>query len=222
MPVRVLIAEEHSQPIYRIGLRLLLERMPQIQVCGDVVGGDAICAALANYHPDILLFCLHQATSAEFNLLIEILDLEVDISTIVLTGISDMEVQQHAVSLGVLGLVKTDATPETLQHAIERVYAGELWTDRTLAAGVLTALTRHKTPRGADGLEGIAKLSDREREVIALVGEGLKNPAIAERLFISEAAVRHRLTSIFEKLPVDDRLGLAMFAYRHGLATLPR
>ena len=67
----------------------------------------------------------------------------------------------------------------------------------------------------------IAKLTKREREIIALVGEGLKNAEIAERLFISRTTVRHHLTSVFTKLDVPDRLKLIVYAYRHGLARLP-
>jgi DNA-binding NarL/FixJ family response regulator len=68
----------------------------------------------------------------------------------------------------------------------------------------------------------IASLTDREREVIALICEGLQNKLIGERLFISETTVRHHLTSIFDKLGVTNRLELVIYAYRHGLAKLPR
>ena len=67
----------------------------------------------------------------------------------------------------------------------------------------------------------IESLTDREREVIRLIGEGLKNKQIAERLSISEATVRHHLTSIFAKLDVEDRFELVVYAYRHDLANLP-
>jgi DNA-binding NarL/FixJ family response regulator len=67
----------------------------------------------------------------------------------------------------------------------------------------------------------IAQLTDREREVVALVGEGLRNQQIADRLFISVITVRHHLSSVFSKLDVKDRFELAIYAYRHGLAQLP-
>jgi DNA-binding NarL/FixJ family response regulator len=67
----------------------------------------------------------------------------------------------------------------------------------------------------------IAKLTKREREIISLVAEGLKNKEIADRLFISSATVRHHLSSIFAKLEIGDRLKLIVFAFRHGLAVLP-
>jgi DNA-binding CsgD family transcriptional regulator len=65
------------------------------------------------------------------------------------------------------------------------------------------------------------RLTGRERDIIALIGEGLKNKQIAERLYISEPTVRHYLTSIFEKLGVKDRQGLIVYAYQHGLAKPP-
>jgi two-component system nitrate/nitrite response regulator NarL len=68
----------------------------------------------------------------------------------------------------------------------------------------------------------IATLTAREREVIALIGEGLKNRDIATRLHISETTVRHSLTVIFAKLEVTDRLELVVYAYRHGLVALPQ
>jgi len=75
-------------------------------------------------------------------------------------------------------------------------------------------------PPGADSAK-IALLTEREREIVSLIGQGLKNKEIADRLFISVVTVRHHLSSIFEKLEVSDRFGLAIFAFRHGLAEIP-
>jgi len=105
-----------------------------------------------------------------------------------------------------------------LLKAIERVHAGEVWLDRFLTSNLIVDLRRsHKPSKKQEEESAISKLTDREREVIALVGEGLKNKQIADRLFISEITVRHHLTSIFEKLKVSDRLELLIFAYQKGL-----
>ncbi|HWP41952.1 MAG TPA: response regulator transcription factor, partial [Blastocatellia bacterium] len=89
-------------------------------------------------------------------------------------------------------------------------------------AGVLSEMVRASKPKEADPESSkIASLTEREREVVALVGEGLKNKQIADRLFISETTVRHHLTSIFDKLGVSDRVELLIYAYRHGLADPP-
>jgi DNA-binding NarL/FixJ family response regulator len=84
---------------------------------------------------------------------------------------------------------------------------------------VLQEMTEEKQPDPDQ--EKIGTLTDREREVITLVGEGLKNKQIASRLFISETTVTHHLSSVFSKLEVSDRLELIIYAFRHGLAKLP-
>ena len=109
-----------------------------------------------------------------------------------------------------------------LLQAIEKVSAGEVWIERSMMAEVLNGLARAGQAQEADPEAAkIAKLTAREREVIALVGEGLRNQQIADRLYICETTVRHHLNAIFTKLKVSDRLALLMYAYRHELATLP-
>jgi DNA-binding NarL/FixJ family response regulator len=91
-----------------------------------------------------------------------------------------------------------------------------------MMAEVLTRIThRSEKPEDPEATK-IASLSEREREVIALIGKGLKNKQIAERLYLSETTVRHHLTSIYNKLEVSDRLELLIYAYQHGLAELPK
>jgi len=98
--------------------------------------------------------------------------------------------------------------------------------DHPLTMNTMTAMTaqlpRPQSPQPPieEALK-IAQLTDRERQVISLVGEGLRNQQIADRLFISVITVRHHLTSIFSKLDIEDRFELAFYAYRHGLAQLP-
>jgi DNA-binding NarL/FixJ family response regulator len=85
---------------------------------------------------------------------------------------------------------------------------------------VLSDIVAPKTKKDPE-MDRIATLTDREREVVGLVGEGLKSKDVAERLFISETTVRHHLTSIFSKLEVSDRVELMLFSYRNGLAKAP-
>ena len=107
---------------------------------------------------------------------------------------------------------------------VENDYAlnDEVWLEPTMIARVLGDLTRPQpSPQVSAEATKITRLTEREREVITLVGEGLRNKHIAERLYISEATVRHHLTAIFAKLDVSDRFELAIFAYQHGLAKPP-
>jgi DNA-binding NarL/FixJ family response regulator len=121
-----------------------------------------------------------------------------------------------------MGMVKKEKAAEVLIAAIERVNDGEAWLDPSLMAGVLSEVTRAgKAAKTDPEAEKIASLTKREREVIVLIGEGIKNKEIAGRLFISETTVRHHLTSIYDKLEVADRVELLIYAFRHGLANPP-
>jgi DNA-binding NarL/FixJ family response regulator len=141
-----------------------------------------------------------------------------ELRILVLTGVRDAQAHRRAFQLGATGLVEKDAAADVLLKAIRKVAAGEIWLDRASTAILLAELTRgEQHEKGDPDAEKIARLSPREREVAELIGEGLSNRKIAERLFISETTVRHHLTSIFSKLEVHDRLELLLYAYRHGL-----
>ena len=141
---------------------------------------------------------------------------------ILVTGFDEPEILQMAVQMGAMGILQKTVSSSVLKKAIEKVHAGEVWIDRTMMANVLTNLSRGGAGSELNSEQSrIETLSDRETEVIALSGEGLKNKQIAARLSISETTVRHHLTSIYSKLDVSDRLELAIFAYRYDLASLP-
>ena len=121
--------------------------------------------------------------------------------------------------LGAVGVVLKEKAPEVLIKAIEKVHEGEIWLDRAMVANVFSAASRFRDTRKNDpGGSQDRTLTEREREVIALVGEGLRNKQIADRLFISEGTVRNHLTTIFSKLEVSDRFELLIYSYRHSLA----
>lgn len=117
---------------------------------------------------------------------------------------------------GAVGLVFKSDPPEVLIKAIRKVYAGEVWLDRTSTAALLGRMSQNRRQKAVE-TQRMQSLTKRESEIIALVGEGLNNGAIGKRLFISESTVRHHLTSVFAKLNVVDRLGLAVYAFKHGL-----
>ena len=124
------------------------------------------------------------------------------------------------VELGVTGLVLKNEGPEVLIKAIRKVFAGEVWLDRANTATVLVRMARRRHTEDVEAAK-IATITRREHEIIALVGEGLKNRAIAQRLFVSEATVRNHLTSILDKLSLSDRFELAVYAFRQGLVRYP-
>src|SRR5262249_55445781 len=135
--------------------------------------------------------------------------------------LQDSEIHLKAVRLGAMGIVMKTDPSNLLFKAIRKVHSGEAWLNRSIMAAVIMGIHDNRPEKPRTETKKVASLTERELEVIASVGEGLKNKQIGERLFISEATVRHHLTSIFEKLEVADRLELMIYAYQHGLAKIP-
>ena len=139
-----------------------------------------------------------------------------------LTGTRDPQAHRRAIRLGAMGLVLKDQSIEIVLQAIETVHSGKVWIDGVMLSRVLGRQVSERQAVSHDvDMARRAQLTDREREVIRLVGEGLRNGEIAERLVIREATVRHHLTSIFAKPNVADRFELLIYAYRHALAAIP-
>jgi DNA-binding NarL/FixJ family response regulator len=196
---------------------LLIESRAGLKVVGEA-GTRCDAVLLTNREkPDVILLDLDTGGGRQaLDFMPELLTVSNETRILALTGMRDQEIHQRVVRLGAMGLVLQEKAAEDLLKAIEKVHAGEAWLDRSLTASVISKFSRP----GSSSLIGdeevkIASLSGREREVITLVGEGLKNKQIAERLFISETTVRHHLTSIFSKLDIASRFELIIFVYRH-------
>jgi two-component system nitrate/nitrite response regulator NarL len=219
-PIRVLLVDGHA--LVRAALRLLIDNHFGLQVVGEAANrGEALTNA-AEKQPDVIVLDLKLGGENVLDFLPELLTVAVTARVLVLTEVHDPETHHRAVELGAVGLVLKEQAADVLLRAIEKVHAGEVWLGRTMVAGVLNHLTRRSpAPLGSDENK-IVTLTVREREIITLLGEGLKNSQIAKRLFVSETTVRHHLTSIFSKLGVHDRLQLVIYAYRHGLVAIPR
>jgi two-component system nitrate/nitrite response regulator NarL len=219
--IRILVVDDHA--VVRAGLRMIIQSREGMTVVGEAGNRDEALSHAASEHPDIILLDLDLGGDSGTALIADLIAAAGEARIIILTGLRDPEAHRQAVLLGAMGIVKKEKAAEVLITAIERVHAGEAWLDPSLMAGVLTEMTRSGKGRKTDAeADKIATLTNREREVIALVGEGIKSKEIADRLFISETTVRHHLTSIFDKLGVADRVELLIYAYRHGLASPPR
>ena len=214
--IRILLID--SQTVVRSGVRALIENRPGLEVVGEVGNHVDSIAIAIHERPDLILITLNE--DSDLDALPELLNSCEQTRILVLTSIRDPKVHQRAVRLGATGVVLKDTPPEILFKAITKVYLGEVWLSRSTTANVLNKLVRMNDEMDIETRK-IATLTQREREIVALIGEGLKNKQIASRLFISEATVRHHFTSIFDKLDVSDRLELIIYAYRYGLIKPP-
>ena len=216
-PISIILIDDH--PIVRSGLRMLINSQPEMRVVGEAGERAAALAVVGREQPDVILLDLDLGGASGLDLLPELLAAADQARIVILTGTIDAEAHARAMHLGAMGIVLKEHGLETLVKAIRKVHAGEVWLDRAMLANVFGQKFPAVETRKADPeADKIATLTKREREIISLIGEGLKNKQIADRLFISEGTVRNHLTSIFGKLEVTDRFELILYAYRHNLA----
>jgi len=219
--IRILLF--NSDLIARSGVKLLLENRPGLKVIAEAGDKETTIQLAAQEHPDIVLIHDNGSSPLDFELFTDLIALNIKPRMILVTSQKDSQYHLQAVKKGALGVVGTHNPPDVLLKAIEKVNAGEVWLDRNLIANYFIQESHGALFPGSRDPHAarIAQLSEREREVIALVGEGLKNQQIADQLFVSEVTVRHHLTSIYKKLSVTDRLELVIYAYQNNLARLP-
>jgi DNA-binding NarL/FixJ family response regulator len=216
--IRVLIV--CNERVIRAGLRALVQGHGGVTVVGDLDDLHTALTTIAAERPDVTVVDPDHYRSDD----VEELLLVGGTSTrfVLLTGSPDAMPISAILENGVVGLVLKQQPPDILIKAIDKVHAGELWLDRSATARLIAELSRASQAGASDrAWEKAARLTQRERQVIALVGEGLRNSQIANRLSISEVTVRNHLTSIFRKLELANRFQLVIYAFQHGLATLP-
>jgi len=217
-PIRILIVDDHA--VVRAGLRMLIDQNPAMKVIGVAGNRSEALAVAASEQPNMIILDILLGDEDGLTFLPELREVTGNARVLVLTGLRSSESQRRAILAGAMGVVLKEHAADVLIKAINKVHQGEVWLDRSMMGSVLDEMTQAPEidPEGAK----IASLTDREREVIALIAEGLKNKQIGQRLFISETTVTHHLSSIFSKLDVSDRLELIIYAFRHGLAQVPR
>src|SRR5262245_29539299 len=217
--VNILLVD--GQTLLRAGLRLILEKEPKFAVVGEASSREEALEG-ARLRPDIIILNMNSDGESELDLLPDLLIIAEGSRVLVLISDFDLELGRRIVRFGVKGLVQKTESPERLIAAVKSVYAGEVWLDPKTVSHVLDDLLHAGDVKQTNRvLNNGVRLTGRERDIIALIGEGLKNKQIAERLCISEPTVRHYLTSIFEKVGVKDRQGLIVYAYQRGLAKPP-
>ncbi len=215
--IRVMVIGDYL--IFRSGLKLLLESENAVRFVGEAANLEEAARTIRQIKPEVLLINATEIDDAE-TFFSDIQTAEKPI--IVLTNSRTSEMQKKYLLLGVNGIVSKEQTASALFVAIEKVSEGDVYFDRKLMNETIKQLVREKKslPEKLFALN-CATLTEREREVLALVCRGKKNKVIADELFVTETTVRHHLTSIFEKLKVASRLELVVHAFREKLVEIP-
>jgi two-component system, NarL family, nitrate/nitrite response regulator NarL len=219
--IRVMLVDDHL--LVMTALKMALEDLPDVELVGTATNINDALDVAGRGNPEVILLDLNLNGTNSLTSLPKLKEAAPQSRVIILTAEHDAEAHRQAVKLGAVGLVLKNAGLDVLVKAIRKVHQGEAWFDRAMMSNLIADITQRQGGQKADdAAQRISTLTERERGVIELIGEGLKNKQIAERLFISETTVHHHLTSIFGKLGVQDRVGLVIFAIRHNLVKLPR
>src|SRR5215831_144366 len=139
--IRILLVDDHL--VVRAGLRMLLDSHPGLTVVGEAGTRVEALTVASREKPDIILLDLNFSENSGLQLMAELLAEGDDARILLLTGVRDSEIHQQAVRIGAMGLVLKEKAPDELFKAIEKVYAGEVWLDRSLTARVLTKIVRN-------------------------------------------------------------------------------
>jgi DNA-binding NarL/FixJ family response regulator len=219
--IRIVVADDH--PIFRDGLCKLLALEEDFEVVAQAQDGRQVLEVLQQLAPDILLLDLKMPGLDGLATLQRLQAVKNKTRVIVLTASDDKTEFVQAMRLGTSGIVLKQTATELLIKSIRRVHAGEIWLDSHTTAAVIRQFVAadEAPPQMAPASPGRERerspLSQREREIVALVAQGFKNKEMAEKMFISEQTVKNHLHNIFDKLGVSDRLELALYAIHNNL-----
>jgi two-component system response regulator DegU len=211
---RVVIVDDHT--LFREGLRTILEMEEDIEVVADAENAEDIVELVWQTKPDVLLLDIRMPQGSGLDAVPAVLRISPRTQVLVLTACDEKEEHVRAFKLGAKGVVLKDSARQTLMQAIHTVVTGQVWVDPRMA-GVLVEEISHLPSGGPTGGRDENGLTERELEIVRLVASGYKNKEVGITLTISERTVKTHLTNIFQKLGVRDRVGLVMYALRHGL-----
>lgn len=228
--IRVLIVDDHA--VVRQGLRTFLELSNQlpgggeralpIRIVGEAANGRQAVDIACSTQPDVVLLDLVMPELDGLQAIPEILEGSPGSRILVLTSFAEDDRILPAIRAGAQGYLLKDIAPQALEQAIRGAFAGEVQL-HPIAAKKLMAAAAQGNPRSRDRqpAAGTMDLTERELEVVKLIAAGMSNRAIADRLVVSEKTVKTHVGNILNKLSLEDRTQVAIYAIRHGLAGDP-
>ena len=212
MPIRLVLADDH--PIVLDGLEKVFRLEPDLEVVARCVNGEEALEAVRRHRPDILLLDLRMPRKDGLAVLETLRESKLPTKVVLLAAAVDRREVLEALRLGVRGIVLKELAPRLLVECVRKVHAGEQWIEKRSFTGALETLLQ----REAGAREAAAVLTPREIEIVRMVASGLRNKQMAERLFITEGTVKIHLHHIYQKLKVQNRVELTLYAQARGLA----
>jgi two-component system, NarL family, response regulator DevR len=211
-PLRILLVDDHE--VVRAGVRLLLEHRPNMTIVGEAATAAAAIAEAARTAPDVVIMDVRLPDGSGVEACREIRSARPDTRVLMLTSFADEEAVDASVMAGASGYLLKQTRSAELIHAIEVVAAGESLLDPTVTHQLLARFRR----LGGSGGDPVASLTEQERRVLALVGDGKTNREIAAALHLSEKTVKNYVSTLLGKLHVQRRAAAAALAAKQKLS----
>lgn len=219
--IKVLLVEDHT--MIRMGTALVIEKTDGITLCAQAEDGQQGVDMAREFLPDVILMDIGLPVIDGIEATRRIKDIGLNSKILIFTSRDCDDDVFAALAAGADGYIMKGATPDQLTSAIVAVNEGTAWLDPAIARLVLSNVQKQSSTQVTQSEPNykVAKntfgLTDREMEVLALIVDGLSNPEIAEKLFITRATAKAHVHSILQKLYVDDRTQAAVTAMREGL-----
>lgn len=204
--IRIMIVDDHK--VVRSGLSAFLEAYDDLELVAQADSGENALALCHLHHPDVVLMDLMMPKMNGAEATEALLKVCPETKVLVLTSFKDQELVEGAIKSGAIGYLLKDVDADALAHAIRQAYEGKP-TLAPEAAQVLIQASRKPYKPGID-------LTEREKEVLGLLVEGLTNPEIAEKLYVSKSTVKFHVSSILSKLQVSSRTEAVAKALQEG------
>lgn len=206
--IEILVVDDH--PLFRQGVVNSLETVADFNVVGETSSGEEALAMTLSLMPDVVLL---DVSMPGWNGIVtaEKIALACPATAIVmLTAADDKDKLLAALKAGARGYVLKGVSAKELADVVRSARAGDVYVSPSIAAEMLVSLTKGKAP------DPLQELTDREREILELIGNGLTNREIGDRIFLSEKTIKHYVTNILQKLQVRSRVEAALLASRLG------
>lgn len=214
MSIRVLLVDD--QELVRSGFRMILDAEPDLDVVGEAADGIEAMGEVDRTRPDVVLMDIRMPRMDGIEATARITQRTASPRVLVLTTFDLDEYVFRGLRAGASGFLLKDVSPEDLVRAVRVVAAGESLLSPSVTRLLIEAYVRTPDEQAPPPPE-LADLTEREREVLELVGRGLSNAEIAERLFLSMATVKTHVNRLFRKLSLRDRAQAVVLAYETGI-----
>ena len=214
MATRVLIVDD--QALVRAGFRMILEAQPDLEVVGEAGDGSAAIDAVRTLRPDVVLMDVRMPGVDGIEATRRLTAAGMPVKIVILTTYDLDEYVFDALAAGASGFLLKHVPPEELVRGVRVAASGEALLAPSITRRLIEEFAKQRAPVRAAGTD-LNTLTDREQEVLKLLGRGLSNPEIAKELKVGEATVKTHVAHVLDKLELRDRVQAVIFAYEVGL-----